>query len=65
LVPTGLIHMMRNDKVAWRDQMGGSSIIWVFPLVLADSERNMPGIKPGPLGWYTSALTTGYKKVRQ
>ena len=28
----------------------------VFPLVIADSERDMPGIEPGPLGWYTSAL---------
>ena len=33
-----------------------------FPLVKADSERDMPGIEPGPLGWYTGALTTGYKK---
>ena len=28
----------------------------VFPLVIADSERDMPGIEPGPLGWYTSAV---------
>ena len=30
-----------------------------FPLVIADSEWDMPETKPGPLGWYTSALTTG------
>ena len=29
-----------------------------FPLVIAESERDMPGIEPGPLCWYTSALTT-------
>ena len=28
-----------------------------FPLVIAVSEKSMPGIKPGPLGWHTSALT--------
>ena len=39
----------------------GSSIIR-FPLVLADSEGEMPGMEPGPVGWYTSALTT---EVRQ
>jgi hypothetical protein len=26
--------------------IGGSSIIWVLPLVIADSERDMPEIKP-------------------
>ena len=24
----------------------------------------MPGIEPGPLGWYTGALTTGLQEVR-
>ena len=43
--------------------VGGSSTIWVFPLVIADSEREMPGIEPGPLGWYASALTTGLQEV--
>ena len=28
-----------------------------FHLVIADSEQDMPGIKPGPLGWNTSTLT--------
>ena len=36
-----------------------------FPLVLADSERNMPGSKPRPLGWHTSALTNERQEVRQ
>ena len=29
----------------------------------ADSERDMPGIGPGPLGWYTSALTNELHEV--
>jgi hypothetical protein len=28
------------------NEVGGSSIIWVLPLVIADSERDMPGIEP-------------------
>ena len=32
-------------------------------LAVADSERDMPGIEPGPLGWHTSALTTELKGV--
>ena len=28
-----------------------------FPLVISVSERDMPGIEPGPLGWHTSTLT--------
>ena len=41
----------------------GSSMIG-FPLVKADSERNMPGIKPGPPDWDTSALTNELQEVR-
>ena len=44
--------------------VGGSSIIWVFPLAIADSPQDLPGIEPGPLGWYTST-TTGLKEVRR
>ena len=33
-----------------------------FSLVIADSERDMPAIEPGPLGWHTSALTNELKK---
>ena len=35
-----------------------------IPLVIADFELDMPGIEPGPLGWYTSALTTGLHEAR-
>jgi hypothetical protein len=45
--------------------IGCSSIIWVFPLVIADSEHDIPGIKTGPLSWYTSALTTGLQEVSE
>ena len=37
--------------------VGGSSMIG-YPLVIADSKRDMPGIEHGLLGWHTSALTT-------
>ena len=30
----------------FQNEVGGSSIIWVFPLVIADSERDIKGIKP-------------------
>ena len=43
----------------YTNSIGGSSVIWGLPLVISDSEGDMPGIKPWPLGWYTSALTTG------
>jgi hypothetical protein len=36
--------------VVHENMIGGSSIVKAFP-----SERDMPGIEPGPLGWYTSA----------
>ena len=44
--------------------LGGRSMI-EFPLVIADSKRDMPGIEPGPLGWHNSALTTELQEVRQ
>ena len=34
-----------------------------FPLVIADSEPDMPKIEPGPLGWHTSTLTTELQEV--
>ena len=34
-----------------------------FPLVIANSKQDMPGIKLGPLGWYTIALTTELLEV--
>ena len=42
----------------------GSSMI-SFPRVIADSERDMSEIEPGPLGWHTSALTTELQEVRR
>ena len=54
-----MIHEVHENVV------GGSSIIWGFPLVIGDSERDMPGIEPGPPGWYTSAISTGLQEVRQ
>ena len=48
-----------HKHVVHKNVVGGSNIIWDFPLVIADSERHMPGIKHEPLGWYTSALITG------
>ena len=39
--------------VVHKNVVGGNSIIWGFPLVIANSEQDMPGIEPGPLGWAT------------
>ena len=36
-----------------------------FPLVIADSGQHMPEIKPGQLGWCTSALPTELQEVRE
>ena len=36
--------------VVHENVVGGSSMIG-FPLVIAVSERDMPGIELGPLGW--------------
>ena len=56
---------MESDKhVVHKNVVGGSSMIG-FPLVIAVSERDMPGIEPGPLGWHTSALTNELQEVRQ
>jgi hypothetical protein len=35
-----------HKHVVHKNLIGGNSIIWVFPLVIADSEQDMPGIKP-------------------
>ena len=42
---------------------GCSSVIG-FPLVIADSERDMQGIEHEPLGWHTSTLTFVLQEVR-
>ena len=44
----GQMHVVHENMV------DGSSVLRVSPLVIAVSERDMPGIEPGPLGWYTS-----------
>jgi hypothetical protein len=49
---------LAHKHVVHENAENGSSMVR-FPLVIADSEHYMPGIKPGPLGVYTSALTTG------
>jgi hypothetical protein len=42
--------------VVHENEVGGSSIIWLFPLVIADSERDMPGIDP----WATRLVHQRY-----
>ena len=49
--------------VVHENVVGGRSMIR-FPLVIAVSKRDMPGIKPWPLGWHTSALTNELQEVR-
>jgi hypothetical protein len=44
--------------------VGGSSMIG-FRHVINDTERDMPGIEPGSLGWHTRALTNELQEVRQ
>ena len=56
--------VMKKQHVVHKNVVGGSSMIG-FPLVISVSERDMPGIEPGPLGWHTSALTNELKEVRQ
>ena len=46
------------------NMVDGSSMIR-YPLVIAVSEKDMPRIEPGPLGWYTSSIITGLQEVRQ
>ena len=61
----GWINYIKFIKhVLHRNLVGGSSMI-VFPLVIAVSERDMPGIKPGPLGRHTRTLTNELQEVRQ
>ena len=51
-----VLHVVHRTVVDGRSMIG-------FPLVITDSERDMPGIKPGPLGWQTSALTNELQEV--
>ena len=52
-----------GKHVVHKNVVGGSIMIR-FPLVIAVSEWDMPGIKPGPLGWHTSALTNELQEAR-
>ena len=45
--------------------MVDGSIMVGFPIVIADSERDMTGIEPGPLGWHSSALTNELQELWQ
>jgi hypothetical protein len=56
---------MTNKLVVHESVVDGSSMIR-FPLVIAVSEQDMLGIKPGPLDLqHTSTLSTGLQDVRQ
>ena len=51
----GLVHLLRliiHKHLVHENMVGGSSMI-VFPLVIAVSERDLPGIETGPPGWHT------------
>ena len=50
--------------VVHKNGVGDSSMVW-FRLVIHVSERDMPEIEPGPLGWHTSTLTNELQEVRQ
>ena len=50
-----------NKHVDHENVLDGSSMIR-FPIVISDSEKDMPGIEP--LGWYTSTLTSSLQEVR-
>ena len=53
-----------SNYVVHENVVDGSSMIR-FPLVIADPERDMPGIEHVPLGWHNSTLTTELQEVRQ
>ena len=65
MIPRGegnlMLNGLKTKHVVHKNVVGGSSMIGL-PLVIADSIRDMPGITPGPLGWYFSALTTELHK---
>ena len=58
---TSLEQTSKNKKpVVHRTLVNGIS----FPLVIADSEQDITGIEPEPLGWHTSTLTNELHEVR-
>ena len=56
LLTSKFLHVVHKNVV------GGSSMIR-YLVVIAESLQEMPGIKPGPLGRHTKALTTELMKV--
>ena len=50
-------------NVIFRKNVADYSSMIGFPLLIDESEQDMPGIEPGPLGWDTSALTTELQEV--
>ena len=53
-----------NKHAVHENMVGGSNMVG-FPLVIAVSEWDIIGIKPGTQGWPTSALTNELQDVRQ
>ena len=51
-----------TKHVVHKNMVVGSSMIG-FPLEIAISEQDMPGIERGPLGWHTSALTNELQEI--
>ena len=51
-----------HKHVVHVNMVGGSSMIG-FPLVIAVSDRDMPGIEPGPLGCRSHTLTNELQEV--
>ena len=53
------IYIVYYKHVEHDNMVGGNSMI-MFPPVIADSERDMPGIDPGPVGRHNSIQTWSY-----
>ena len=53
-----------HSHVVHRQMVDDSIMICMFLIVIAKSEQDMPGIKPGPLGSHISALTTELQELR-
>ena len=51
-------------KILSRSQALNGSRMIGFHLVIANSEQDMSGMEPGPLGWHTSTLITELQEVR-
>ena len=58
------LFILSCKHVVHENVVSGSSMIG-FPLVIAVSDQDMPGMEPGPPGWHTSALTNELQEIRQ